>query len=79
MANFVFPSTTLLQDATYRKIRQNDRGRGEVTRNTAHNVATSWTALTIRAEMRLPELPVPKMPMPANIWGAKNEICSMRI
>lgn len=46
-----------------------------LTMKTATRVATSCTALTIRAEIRLEVLPAPKMPMPANIWGAKKEIC----
>ena len=53
--------------------------RGVVTRltkNTAQRVETNCTALTIRAEIKLEEFPEPKMPMPANIWGAKKEICT---
>ena len=39
----------------------------ELTKNTAHIVATICTAFTMRAEMRELEFPVPKMPIPANI------------
>lgn len=50
--------------------------KASLTKNTAQSVETNCTALTMRAEIKLEELPEPKMPMPANIWGAKKEICT---